>query len=264
MNESALPISQILHTFCFPVCIKGVLTAGDGIHFQCPGLYLPDSICFLPSLRNRPGPLLGLALTMGPKSSKEEDENSHNDNRHQGTVVTEDSSGFHIVEIHAPTAGIGIMTLVFLGIAACGMLYCWKKLRLRWRKGHRKKYDPYGRPPDEHLPPWKSHFAGHPEAANWFPLDRYRGLTRYSAPDFRNPWNPTVLAPDRFQEIHEPVVHRAHVLPPQRGLPPAFAPPAAVQPAAAGVEQPPVNNANPANNPADPNVVRIANAVAGE
>lgn len=200
---------------------------------------------------------------MGNGDSKEEDENSHNDNSSTGTVVSEESNGFHIVEIHAPTAGVGLTMLVIAAAVAAAIWWFWKKRRRRWGKKQHQKLYPFAQ--GDSNQPWGRPFAANAAAndPNWFPLmDRLGTPQLMLRPDFRNPWSPTVLAPERFQEIHEPMVRRPLVFPPQqhgRGLPPVAAQPP-VQPAA----EPADNVVDPQPVAAvNPNAARVAAAVAG-
>ncbi len=74
---------------------------------------------------------------MGGSSSKEETSEEETNN---GTE--EESSGFHIIEIHAPTVGFGILTLVVLCLALLVGWCLYKRYRQNFLLERRTKEPP--------------------------------------------------------------------------------------------------------------------------
>jgi hypothetical protein len=81
--------------------------------------------------------------------------------------VEETSTGFHVLEIHAPTVGLGLGSIALLVVLTVLMITCWRKLRKRWTGGrrgaerrgmhHMQQPQPYAQqwmPPNSPFAPW--------------------------------------------------------------------------------------------------------------
>lgn len=120
---------------------------------------------------------------MGGSSSKEEAPASP-PVVDSGSKVSESSSGFHIIEIHSPSAGFGVLAVLFVLVAVFSYR-AWRKMKKRNRSR------------EEQLPRW-GHMA-------------YPGLPPLYRPPF-----PRIPGEDRFEEVDErDPGHRSF----RRGLP---------------------------------------------
>ena len=45
--------------------------------------------------------------------------------------IEEESTGFHVIEIHAPTVGVGITMIIMASLFACAAYACYRKIRQR-------------------------------------------------------------------------------------------------------------------------------------
>lgn len=153
---------------------------------------------------------------MGNGGSKDESQNTNNDNRQQENVVTENSSGFHVLEIHTPTAGLGI---IVLGAIICVFLCsarCYRKYRDRLSGSHRRRA-------------WYHHgrfgYAANPR--DYEP----HGLAYPYCPDLLAPRDVEIMAglagrnaiyaPDRFTElVEQDIARQVPRLPSRRVLAP--------------------------------------------
>ncbi len=72
--------------------------------------------------------------TMGNGDSTEEKKDKKKTETHE---IEETSTGFHVFEIHTPTVGFSIATLIFFIIAFLLMFYAYRRCAKRWgRKYH--------------------------------------------------------------------------------------------------------------------------------
>lgn len=73
---------------------------------------------------------------MGGSSSKPEEKADKSQAKEE---IIEQSSGFHIVEIHIPTVNKGIGFLVFLAIATVALVWLYRTLRRRMKARHERE-----------------------------------------------------------------------------------------------------------------------------
>ena len=71
----------------------------------------------------------------GSKEEKKEEKNETNTNN--GNI--ESSSGFHIVEIHTPTAGLGLLTVIFLLVVTGGLWLLFRRMQGRCLGGRDRR-----------------------------------------------------------------------------------------------------------------------------
>ena len=57
-------------------------------------------------------------------------------------VEVESSSGFHVLELHLPTAGFGLVTLVVFALWVIGLHFCYRCLRRRWFRQSQHQFLP--------------------------------------------------------------------------------------------------------------------------
>ena len=138
---------------------------------------------------------------MGGSSSKPEEKT---DKSHAKEEIIEQSSGFHVFEIHIPTVNKGIGFLVFLAIAAVVLVWLYRTLRrkMKARQGREARGTNHlNMLPLQYQP---SGIGQRPGAYAW------NGGMRMQAPAFFN-WPPadvhvgrsnnTGFAESRFQEV---------------------------------------------------------------
>ena len=66
-------------------------------------------------------------------------------NEDPGEVST--STGLHVIELHMPTAGLGIGTLIIIGLFICGSCACYRYFARRWTRRRRPANDFTSCPP---------------------------------------------------------------------------------------------------------------------
>ena len=83
--------------------------------------------------------------TMGAKHSGPETSNEEATLDNDG-IVENTSGGFHVVEIHAPTVGVGIGMVLFVIFAAALALYCLRRFKRHLQvQDHRRQRRPHRR-----------------------------------------------------------------------------------------------------------------------
>ncbi len=105
---------------------------------------------------------------------------------HQHATIEENSSGFHIFEIHAPTVGYSLTSIIFCIAGAFLLLYIYRRCKSRWGRNRHPHLPRQGAMQPPQMWPVQHGFPGHsviyvaePEAARRFlprPPPRIREL----------------------------------------------------------------------------------------
>lgn len=75
---------------------------------------------------------------MGAKHSGHE-ENTEETKLDNKGVIANESGGFHIFEIHAPTVGVGLVFCIAVGIAAVTIIHCFRRFKRRVGRAHQHR-----------------------------------------------------------------------------------------------------------------------------
>jgi hypothetical protein len=116
----------------------------------------------------------------------------------EGDEFVEQSTGTHVFELHMPSSGAGILTLILISGAIAAAIYTWYTFHKN--RGHRGRRDPYARAESGLSRAFQYPAEGQPP---FWPQPAYNYGQAQRAPQSAQPAFPSFRPSSRITEVFE-------------------------------------------------------------